>query len=141
MWTEAITLGLKGRWSLATNSASRRWGPGVSEMSCCVPYAMEMTEPLSRRWMWPSLLPMGVAVLVGTMVPPLSWRTTWRVDPVTTWPAVGDRIWTVAVVDGRCACGFALPLLHAVPTTTSATARVRKATSLRTGADHRKGSG
>src|SRR2546429_665371 len=37
---------------------------------------MEMTEPLSRRWMCPSLLPMGAAVLTGGGAPPAEAHAT-----------------------------------------------------------------
>jgi len=77
-------------------------------------------------------------VLVGTIVPPVSLRTTCRVDPVTVCPPVGDTISTVAVVDGRWATGFALLLPQAAPrnaSTMATRATKRNVTELRTGAD------
>src|SRR5262245_50022417 len=54
----------------------------------------------TSRWTWPVSGVIAV-VVAGTIVPPVSDRTTWTVLPVTLAPVFGWTMATVAGDDGR----------------------------------------
>src|SRR5574337_715210 len=92
--------GLNGRWSLATNSASKTCGHVVTGTCWSNPAVIETSLPSSLTWMCPSSGTRRVEVS-STSLAPARTRRIWIVDPEIVTPGSGSTMVSVAVDRGR----------------------------------------
>src|SRR5574337_643549 len=92
--------GLNGRWSLATNSASKTCGHVVTGTCWSNPAVIETSFPSSFTWMCPSSETRRFEVS-STSLAPARVRRIWIVDPEIVTPGSGSTMVSVAVDRGR----------------------------------------
>src|SRR5262245_18126762 len=101
--TAVTTGGSKGAWSAATNSACRRWRPGVrSPMSiaCTFRAVIERSVPSRNTWTCP-VSGVTVVAVASTILAFRTLTSTPSIGPVTICWGAGSANAIVAVEEGR----------------------------------------